>query len=70
VNLGDLNRFDDGTEVNSALLVEAGLVKNERDGIKLLGNGQLDKKLSIKVAKASKAAQDAVVAAGGSIEVI
>lgn len=70
VNLGDLNRFEDGTEVTSALLVEAGLVKNERDGIKLLGNGELSKKLSIKVAKASKAAQEAVVAAGGSIEVI
>ncbi|WP_125570990.1 50S ribosomal protein L15 [Lacticaseibacillus songhuajiangensis] len=70
VNLKDLNRFDDGTDVTSALLVEAGLVKNERDGIKLLANGELSKKLTIKVAKASKAAQDAVVAAGGSIEVI
>ncbi|MCI1283877.1 MAG: 50S ribosomal protein L15 [Lacticaseibacillus songhuajiangensis] len=70
VNLKDLNRFEDGTDVTSALLVEAGLVKNERDGIKLLANGELSKKLTIKVAKASKAAQDAVVAAGGSIEVI
>lgn len=70
VNLKDLNRFEDGTDVTSALLVEAGLVKNERDGIKLLANGELSKKLTIKVAKASKAAQEAVVAAGGSIEVI
>ncbi|KRO16967.1 50S ribosomal protein L15 [Lacticaseibacillus saniviri] len=70
VNVADLNRFEDGTEVTPALLVESGLVKNERDGIKLLANGSLEKKLSVKVSKASAAAQEAVVAAGGSIEVI
>ncbi|KRK71149.1 50S ribosomal protein L15 [Lacticaseibacillus nasuensis] len=70
VNISDLNRFEDGTEVNAALLVESGLVKKELAGIKLLANGTLDKKLTIKVAKASAAAQAAVTAAGGSIEVI
>lgn len=70
VNLSDLNRFEDGTEVTPALLNEVGLVKNERDGIKLLANGELTKKLTIKVAKASNAAKEAVAAAGGSIEVI
>ncbi|KRL86279.1 50S ribosomal protein L15 [Lacticaseibacillus pantheris] len=70
INLADLNRFDDGTEVTPALLVESGLVKNELDGIKLLGNGELTKKLTIKVAKASATAKEAVAAAGGSIEVI
>ncbi|KRM86900.1 50S ribosomal protein L15 [Lacticaseibacillus thailandensis] len=70
INLSDLNRFDDGTEVTPALLVESGLVKNELDGIKLLGDGELTKKLTIKVAKASATAKEAVAAAGGSIEVI
>jgi large subunit ribosomal protein L15 len=70
VNLSDLNRFEDGTEVTAALLVESGLVKNEQDGIKLLGNGEVTKKLNIKVAKASAAAKAAVEAAGGTIEVI
>ncbi|KRM54219.1 50S ribosomal protein L15 [Lacticaseibacillus sharpeae] len=70
VNLSDLNRFEDGADVTAAALVESGLVKNEQDGIKLLGNGELTKKLNIKVAKASAAAQAAVVAAGGTIEVI
>jgi len=70
VNIADLNRFEDGTEVTPALLIESGLVKNERNGIKLLANGSLEKKLSIKVNHASNAAKEAVVAAGGSIEVI
>jgi large subunit ribosomal protein L15 len=70
VNVQDLNRFEDGAEINPTVLVEAGLVKNERDGIKLLANGTLEKKLSVKVNKASEAAQAAVTAAGGSIEVI
>lgn len=70
VNLGDLNRFEDGAEVTAVTLVESGLVKNEKDGIKLLGNGEVTKKLNIKVAKASAAAKAAVEAAGGTIEVI
>ncbi|WP_159722178.1 50S ribosomal protein L15 [Enterococcus sp. CSURQ0835] len=70
VNLDALNRFEDGTEVTPVVLVEAGIVKNEKGGIKILGNGSLDKKLTVKAAKFSKAAQEAIEAAGGSIEVI
>ena len=70
INVQDLNRFDDGTEVTPTVLVESGLVKNEKDGIKLLANGKLDKKLTVKVNKASEAAKSAVEAAGGSLEVM
>ena len=70
VNLDVLNRFEDGAEVTPVTLVEAGLVKNEKAGIKVLANGELTKKLTVKAAKFSKAAEEAIVAAGGSIEVI
>lgn len=70
VNLDVLNKFEDGTEVTPALLVESGIVKDEKAGIKVLANGALDKKLTVKAAKFSKAAQEAIEAAGGSIEVI
>ncbi|KAF1304397.1 50S ribosomal protein L15 [Enterococcus saccharolyticus] len=70
VNLDALNRFEDGTEVTPVTLVEAGIVKNEKSGIKVLGNGELTKKLNVKAAKFSKAAEEAIVAAGGTIEVI
>lgn len=70
VNLDVLNRFEDGAEVTPVALIEAGIVKNEKAGIKVLGNGSLTKKLTVKAAKFSKAAEEAIVAAGGSIEVI
>ena len=70
VNLDVLNRFEDGAEVTPVALVEAGIVKNEKAGIKVLANGELTKKLTVKAAKFSKAAEEAIVAAGGSIEVI
>lgn len=70
INLDVLNRFEDGTEVTPASLIEAGIVKNEKAGIKVLATGELTKKLTVKAAKFSKAAEEAVVAAGGSIEVI
>lgn len=70
INLDVLNRFEDGAEVTPVALVEAGIVKNEKAGIKVLANGELTKKLTVKAAKFSKAAQDAIEAAGGSIEVI
>ncbi|MBO0431016.1 50S ribosomal protein L15 [Enterococcus sp. DIV0660C] len=70
INLDILNRFEDGAEVTPVALVEAGIVKNEKAGIKVLANGELTKKLTVKAAKFSKAAQDAIEAAGGSIEVI
>lgn len=70
INLDVLNRFEDGAEVTPVALVEAGIVKNEKSGIKVLANGELTKKLTVKAAKFSKAAEEAIVAAGGSIEVI
>ncbi|GAA2906839.1 50S ribosomal protein L15 [Enterococcus pseudoavium] len=70
INVDVLNRFEDGTEVTPVALVEAGIVKNEKAGIKVLGNGSLDKKLTVKAAKFSKSAQETIEAAGGSIEVI
>ncbi len=70
VNLSSLNIFKDGTVVNNALLVESGLVKKEYDGVKILGNGELNKKLTIQANKFSKSAIDAISKAGGSFEVI
>lgn len=70
VNLDALNRFEDGTEVTPALLIETGVVGNEKSGIKILGNGSLDKKLSIKAHKFSASAKEAIETAGGNIEVI
>ena len=70
VNLDILNRFEDGTEVTPFTLVEAGIVNDEKSGIKVLGNGELTKKLTVKAAKFSKTAEEAIVANGGSVEVI
>ena len=70
VNVGDLNRFDDGAVVNSALLKEAGLVGKEYHGVKVLGKGKLEKKLTVQAAKFSKSAEEAIKAAGGTAEVI
>ncbi|WP_018663942.1 50S ribosomal protein L15 [Heyndrickxia acidiproducens] len=70
VNLDALNRFEDGTEVTPALLLETGLVSKEKSGIKVLANGKLEKKLTVKAHKFSSAAKEAIEAAGGSIEVI
>ena len=70
VNLDILNRFEDGTEVTPLTLVEAGIVKDEKSGIKVLGNGELTKKLTVKATKFSKTAEEAIVANGGSVEVI
>ena len=70
VNPDVLNQFDNGTEVSPALLVEAGIVKNELSGIKILANGQLEKSLTVKANKFSAAAVTAIEAAGGKTEVI
>ncbi len=70
VNVGDLEVFEDGVEVTPTLLKEAGLVRKEYDGIKILGNGTLTKKLSVKANKFSKSAETAITNAGGTIEVI
>ena len=70
VNLETLNKFEDGAEVTPALMVEAGIVKNEKDGVKVLGNGELNKKLTVKANKFSASAKAAIKAAGGQAEVM
>ena len=70
VNLDTLNRFEDGTEVTPELLIETGVVSNVKAGIKILGNGTVEKKLTVKAHKFSAAAKEAIEAAGGTTEVI
>ncbi len=70
VNVGDLNIFDQGTAVTPEMLVEAGLVRNLNDPLKVLGNGDIDRKLEVKANRFSKQAQDKIEAAGGKAEVI
>ena len=70
VNLETLNKFEEGTEVTPALLVETRVVKDEKDGIKVLGNGELTKKLTVKASKFSASAKAAIEAAGGTAEVM
>ena len=70
INVDDLNRFDADTVVTPELLVEAGIVKKVMDGIKVLGNGKLDKKIEVKAHKFSKTAIEKIEAAGGKAEVI
>ena len=70
VNLGDLNKFEEGTVVTPELLKQSGIVKKQLDGIKVLANGALEKKLTVKCNKISKTAQAAIEKAGGTVEVI
>ena len=70
VNLSDLNRFDEGTTITPELLKQSGLVKKQLNGIKVLGNGKLDKKVNVKCHRISKSAQAAIEKAGGTVEVI
>lgn len=70
VNLDKLNEFEDGTEVTPELLLETGVVSRLNAGIKVLGNGTIDKKLTVKAHDFSKAAKEAIVTAGGKTEVI
>ena len=70
INLSDLNRFEDGAVVTPELLKEMGLVKNQLDGIKVLGNGTLEKKLTVKAHKFSSSAQEKIESLGGKIEVM
>ena len=70
VNLDQLNKFEDGTVVTAELLLETGVIKKLHSGLKVLGQGQLEKKLTVKAAKFSASAKEAIEAAGGSIEVI
>ena len=70
VNLETLNKFEDGAEVTPALLVESGIIKDEKDGIKVLGNGTLNKHLTVKASKFSASAKEAIESKGGKAEVI
>ena len=70
INLSVLERFEDGSEVTVATLIEAGIVKNPRDGVKILGNGELTKKLTVKVNAFSKADAEKIEALGGKVEVV
>lgn len=70
VNVEQLNAFEDGSVVDVKALMDAGLVKKELDGIKVLGNGEISKKLTVKANKFSKSAAKAIEAAGGTAEVI
>ncbi len=70
VNVEQLNRFENGVEVSPELLIEAGLVKKEYNGIKILGVGTLEKKLTVKAHKFSKSAVTLIEQAGGKVEVI
>lgn len=70
VNVGSLNKFKEGTVVDATLLVESGLVKKEYDGVKVLGNGELTVKLTVKATKFSKSARAAIEKLGGTCEEI
>ena len=70
VNVSDLNKFDENTVVTPELLIESGLVTKELDGIKILGNGELSKKLTVKANKFSKEAVNKIEKIGGTVEVI
>ncbi len=67
VNLRDLNRFDDGTEITPEVLQSAGLVRKNVDGVKILGGGELERKLSVTAHRFSKSAEDKIEAAGGTV---
>ncbi|GMO03428.1 50S ribosomal protein L15 [Lachnoanaerobaculum sp. JCM 36186] len=70
VNISVLDRLEDGIEVTPETLVAAGIIKNTRDGVKLLGNGSLTKKFNIKYIAVSESAKAKIEAAGGTCEVI
>ena len=68
VNVSDLNRFEDGAIVDIQTLLDARVIRKAQDGLKVLGNGELTKKLTVKAAKFSAAAKEKIEAAGGSCE--
>ena len=70
VNVETLNLFDDGTTVDAVVLVEAGILKNVLDGVRILGNGELTKKLDVKAQGFTKSAKEKIESAGGTVEVI
>lgn len=70
INISALNRFEDGSEVTVETLIESGVIKNPHDGVKILGNGELTKKLDVKVNAFSASAAEKIQALGGKAEVI
>uniref|UniRef100_UPI00261DD8D3 uL15m family ribosomal protein n=1 Tax=uncultured Anaerovibrio sp. TaxID=361586 RepID=UPI00261DD8D3 len=70
VNVETLNRFEDGATVDAVALIEYGVLKNVRDGIRILGNGELTKKLTVVANGFTKSAEEKITAAGGKVEVI
>jgi len=70
INLSALERFEDGAVVDIEALLETGIVKNPKDGVKILGNGEITKKLTVKANAFSASAQEKIEAAGGTVEVI
>ena len=70
VNVSELERFEDGTEVTAELLKESGVISKVKDGVKILGRGEITKKLTVKVAKFSKSAQEKIEKVGGKAEVM
>ncbi|NLU50803.1 MAG: 50S ribosomal protein L15 [Syntrophomonadaceae bacterium] len=70
VNVKDLNRFADGTVVTPQLLRENGLIKSSKDGVKILGDGELEKTLTVQAHRISRQAEEKIAAKGGRVEVI
>jgi len=70
INIRDLSKFEKGSVVDEAALIGAGLVKGKRDGIKLLGHGEIKTPLTIKVDMLSKNAREKIIEAGGNVEVL
>ncbi len=70
LNVEVLNRFEDGDTVDAVALIEEGIIKDVKDGIRILGNGDLSKKLTVRANGFSKTAEEKIIAAGGKVEVI
>ena len=70
INVSELNRFEDGAEVTPAALLASGAISRLGDGVKLLGNGEVTKKVNVKVNAVSESAKTKIEAAGGTVEVI
>ena len=70
INVSDLNMFEDGTEVTPELLKEMGIIKKELSGVKVLGNGEISKKLTVRANKFSAVAKEKIETAGGKAEVM
>ena len=70
VKVSDLNKFEDGAVVDAQALIDAGIISKSLDGIKVLGNGNVEKKVTVKAAKFTESAKEKIVAAGGKFEVM